>query len=79
MAIRIPIVTDFQGDGLKKTFEEFKKLETNAEKASFALKKAFVPALAAIGGLTAGLVMSSKAAAEDQAAQAQLARQLTLG
>jgi hypothetical protein len=76
MAIRIPIVTDFQGDGLKKTFEEFKKLETNAEKASFALKKAFVPALAAIGGLTAGLVMSSKAAAEDQAAQAQLARQL---
>jgi hypothetical protein len=76
MAIRIPIITDFQGDGLKKTFEQFKALETNAEKASFALKKSFVPALAAIGGLTAGLVMSSKAAAEDQAAQAQLARQL---
>jgi hypothetical protein len=76
MAIRIPIITDFQGDGLKKTFEEFKKLETNAEKASFALKKSFLPATAAIAGLTAGLVMSSKAAAEDQAAQAQLARQL---
>jgi hypothetical protein len=76
MAIRIPIVTDFQGDGLKKTFEEFKKLETNAAKASFALKKAFVPATAAIAGLTAGLVFSAKAAAEDQAAQAQLARQL---
>jgi hypothetical protein len=60
MAIRIPIITDFQGDGLKKTFEQFKALETNAEKASFALKKSFVPALAAIGGLTAGLVMSSK-------------------
>jgi hypothetical protein len=51
MAIRIPIITDFQGDGLKKTFEEFKKLETNAEKASFALKKAFVPATAALAGL----------------------------
>ena len=76
MAIRIPIITDFQGDGLKKTFEEFKKLESNAERASFALKKAFVPATAALVGLTAGLVMSSKAAAEDQAAQAQLARQL---
>ena len=76
MAIRIPIITDFQGDGLKKTFEEFKKLESNAERASFALKKAFVPATAALAGLTAGLVMSSKAAAEDQAAQAQLARQL---
>jgi hypothetical protein len=76
MAIRIPIITDFQGDGLKKTFEQFKALETNAERASFALKKSFLPATAAIAGLTAGLVMSSKAAAEDQAAQAQLARQL---
>jgi hypothetical protein len=76
MAIRIPIVTDFQGDGLKKTFEEFKKLETNAEKASFALRKAFVPATAALAALGAGLVMTAKAAAEDQAAQAQLARQL---
>lgn len=51
MAIRIPIITDFQGDGLKKTFEQFKALETNAEKASFALKKAFVPATAALAGL----------------------------
>jgi hypothetical protein len=76
MAIRIPIITDLDSSGLEKTFAQFKKLETNAEKASFALKKAFVPALAAIGGLTAGLVLSSKAAAEDQAAQAQLARQL---
>ncbi len=76
MAIRIPIITDFQGDGLKKTFEEFKKLETNAEKASFALKKAFIPATAALAGLATGLAMSAKAAAEDQAAQVQLARQL---
>jgi len=51
MAIRIPIITDFQGDGLQKTFEQFKKLETNSEKASFALKKAFVPAAAALTGL----------------------------
>jgi hypothetical protein len=76
MAIRIPIITDFQGDGLKKTFEQFKALETNAEKASFALRKAFVPATAALAALGAGLVMTAKAAAEDQAAQAQLARQL---
>lgn len=51
MAIRIPIITDFQGDGLQKTFEEFKKLETNAERASFAVKKAFLPAAAALSGL----------------------------
>jgi hypothetical protein len=76
MAIRIPIITDFQGDGLKKTFEEFKKLETNSQKAGYAVNKAFLPAAAALAGLAAGLVITAKAAAADQAAQAQLARQL---
>jgi hypothetical protein len=76
MAIRIPIITDFQGDGLEKTFEQFKKLESNAERASFALQKAFLPATAAIAGLTTGLVFSAKAAAEDQAAQSRLETQL---
>lgn len=76
MAIRIPIITDFQGDGLEKTFEQFKKLENNAERASFALQKAFLPATAAIAGLTTGLVLSAKAAAEDQAAQSRLETQL---
>jgi len=76
VAIRIPIITDFQGDGLKKTFEEFKKLETNSQRVGFAVNKAFVPATAALAGLAAGLVVTAKAAAADQAAQAQLARQL---
>jgi hypothetical protein len=76
MAVRIPIITDFDGRGLQKSIEAFKQLETNGEKATFLLRKSFLPATAAIAGLTAGLVMSSKAAAEDQAAQAQLARQL---
>lgn len=76
MAIRIPIITDFNGEGLKKTFEEFKKLETNSQKAAFAVNKAFLPATAALAGLGAGLVITAKAAAADQAAQAQLARQL---
>ena len=76
MAIRIPIITDFQGDGLKKTFEQFKALETNSQKAAFAVNKAFLPATAALAGLGAGLVITAKAAAADQAAQAQLARQL---
>ena len=44
MAIRIPIVTDFQGDGIKKTYAEFKNLSTNAEKASFLMKRAMIPA-----------------------------------
>jgi uncharacterized membrane-anchored protein YhcB (DUF1043 family) len=77
MAIRIPIITDFNGEGLKKTFEQFKALETNSQKAAFALNKAFLPATAAVAGLAVGLVATAKAAAADQAAQAQLARQLT--
>lgn len=76
MAIRIPIITDFNGEGLKKTVEEFKKLETNSQRAGFAINKAFVPATLAIGALAAGLVVTTRAAAADQAAQAQLARQL---
>ena len=77
MAIRIPIITDFQGDGIKKTYAEFKNLSTNAEKASFIMKRAMIPATAAVTALGVELVQAAKAAAADQAAQAQLARQLT--
>jgi hypothetical protein len=77
MAIRIPIVTDFQGDGIKKTYAEFKNLSTNAEKASFLMKRAMIPATAAVAALGVELIQAAKAAAADQASQAQLARQLT--
>jgi hypothetical protein len=40
------------------------------------MEKAFVPAVAAVGALAAGLGMAAKAAAEDEAAQAALAVQL---
>ena len=76
MAIRIPIITDFQGDGIKKTYAELKNLSTNAEKASFLMKRAMIPATAAVTALGVELVQAAKAAAADQAAQAQLARQL---
>jgi hypothetical protein len=77
MAIRIPIITDFQGDGIKKTYAEFKNLSTNAEKASFLMKRAMIPATAAVAALGVELIQAAKAAAADQASQAQLARQLT--
>lgn len=77
MAIRIPIITDFQGDGIKKTYAEFKNLSTNAEKASFIMKRAMIPATAAVTALGVELVQAAKAAAADQASQAQLARQIT--
>lgn len=76
MAVRIPIVTDFDGKGLERAFKAFKELETTGQKATFALKQAFVPATIALAGLTTGLTMAAKAAAEDDKAQAELERQI---
>jgi len=73
---RIPLVTEFEGKGVDRAIKEFKRLETTGQKASFALKKAFVPATAALAGLTAAAGLSLKAAVEDQAQQAELARTL---
>jgi hypothetical protein len=76
MAIQIPIISEFVDSGIKKAVKEFKQLETTGAKAQFALKKAAVPAAAALGGLVAVLGDATKGAMEDAAAQAELARQL---
>jgi hypothetical protein len=73
MAVSLPIVSEFDGTGIKKAIAEFKQLETTGEKAQFALKKAAVPATAALGALAVGLGSATKAAIEDAAAQEQLA------
>lgn len=76
MAIRIPIVTEFNGKGIQKAVKEFKQLETVGQKAQFALKKAAVPAAAAFTAVAAGLFDATKAAIQDASAQKSLARQL---
>ena len=76
MAVVIPIVSEFDGKGISRAVKEFQGLEGAGEKSAFALKKAFIPATAALGALTAGLGMATKAAAEDQAAQRALEVQL---
>jgi hypothetical protein len=73
MSIRIPIISEFDGKGIERARKEFANLETAGEKAGFLVKKAFLPATAAIGGLAVVLGDATKAAAEDAAAQAQLA------
>jgi hypothetical protein len=73
MAVTIPIISEYDGKGVKRAIEEFKQLETTGEKAQFALKKAAVPAAAALAGLAAGIGVATKAAIEDAAAQDQLA------
>ena len=73
MAVTIPIISEFDGKGIKSAIAEFKQLEGAGAKAQFALKKAAVPATAALAGLAAGLGVATKAAMEDAAAQEQLA------
>jgi len=73
MAINIPIISEFDGKGINKAIAQFKQLETTSEKAQFAIKKAAVPAAAALGGLALALGDATKAAMEDQQEQAALA------
>ena len=76
MAVNIPIISEFDGTGIKKAIAQFKDLETNGEKAQFAIKKAAVPAGLAIAGLAVALGDATKAAMEDAAAQTVLAGNL---
>lgn len=73
MAVNIPIISEFDGKGIKKAIAQFKQLETTSEKAQFAIKKAAVPAAAALGGLALAIGDATKAAMEDQQEQAKLA------
>jgi hypothetical protein len=74
--ITIPLITEFKDTGIKQAMKEFKDLETVGEKAQFAIKKAAVPAAAALGAVVAVIGQAVKAAIEDEAAQASLARQI---
>jgi len=71
--LSIPIISEFDGKGIDKAIKQFKQLETVGEKAQFAIKKAAVPAAAALGAVTAALGAAVAAAAEDEAQAAQLA------
>lgn len=64
MAVTIPIISEFDGKGISRAVEEFKQLETVGQKAQFALKKSFVPAVAVLGGLTAAAVPAVQAASD---------------
>jgi hypothetical protein len=74
--IRIPIVSDYDAKGVDKALKDFNNLQGAGAKTGFALKQAFVPALAAITGLAAGLGLATKAAIDDEKSQTLLATQL---
>ena len=71
MAIKIPIISEFDSKGLDKAVKEFQSLEGAGAKAGYAVKKAALPAAAAVGALGYALAGATKAAMEDQAAQVE--------
>jgi hypothetical protein len=72
MAINLPIISEWNPAGVNKAIADFKKLENNGQKASFAIKKAAVPAGLAIAALGAVAFDAVKAFAEDEAAAEKL-------
>ena len=64
MALSIPIISEYDGKGISRAIAEFKQLETAGEKAQFAIKKAAIPAAAALAGLAAAAVPAVKAASD---------------
>jgi hypothetical protein len=76
MAINLPIISEWNPAGIDRAINDFKKLETNGQKASFLIKKAAVPAGLAIAALGAVAFDAVKAFAEDDAAAQKLATTL---
>lgn len=73
MALAIPIISTFDNKGISAAVNEFKNLEGAGKKAQFAIKKAAIPAAAALVAVSAALFDAAKGAMEDQAAQDKLA------
>jgi hypothetical protein len=76
MAVFIPIISEFNSKGIEKAKKEFASLEGATAKAGFVMKKAFLPAAAAVGALGAALFDAGKGAIEDAAAQELLSKAL---
>jgi len=80
MAVRIPLVTTFSAKGIKSAIKEFKAFNNNLDRARFLSKRLLLPATVALGGATLALgkvlFEAAKAAADDEASQKLLEKQL---
>ena len=72
MSIKIPIVSDFDGKGIRRAQAEFRSLEKTSDKAQFAIRKAAVPAGLALGALGGFMINAAKGAEEARIATAAL-------
>ena len=66
MAIRIPIISEFNPKGVAAAKAEFASLQTTGSKAMFLFQKAVLPAAAAIGTFTSVISPAIKAASDFQ-------------
>jgi hypothetical protein len=72
MAIYIPIVSEFKSQGIDKARKEFQSLEGVGQKTAFAMKKAFLPAVAVVGALGAAGKSALAAGEEVNSANARI-------
>jgi hypothetical protein len=77
MAINIPIISSLDASGFEKAKKEFAQLDGIGAKSAYAIKKAALPAAAAVGALGVAAFDAAKGAMEDAAAQAVLAKSIT--
>ena len=64
MALNIPILSSLDAKGFEKAQRQFEMLQTTSAKTGFIMKKAFLPAVAALSGLAAIGVKSAKMASD---------------
>jgi hypothetical protein len=62
--IFLPIVSEFKSQGLDRAIKEFRSLEKASDKANFVLRKAALPAAAALGAVAAGGLKAARAAGD---------------
>jgi hypothetical protein len=72
MALSIPIISEFNDKGIKRAQQEFRQLETVGEKASFAIRKAAVPAAIAVAAIGAAGKKALAAGEEVNSANARI-------
>jgi hypothetical protein len=77
MAINIPIISSLDTKGFDKAKREFENLEGVGAKSAYLVKKAALPAAAAVGALGVAAFDAAKGAIEDAAAQERLAHSIT--
>jgi hypothetical protein len=72
MAIKIPIISEFNPKGINAAKAEFASLQGTGSKAMFLLQKAVLPAAAAIGTFTSVIAPAIKAASDFQEATSKV-------